>query len=170
MFALMARFPEGAQCISDLMQDVAVFQPLVEMLTGKKIVDIQPNLASSSSPGSETSTAIASPASGTGSSSTFNFEGRSPESVAPHAQAAEMARIDRENALVLVSELLKNRGSDMAVMRRALFEDLLKGGTEIMLTYKEAKPLQGDKLLPKVMRARAGLNLQEAAADSIMEL
>jgi hypothetical protein len=149
------------------MHDVAVFQPLVEMLTGKKITDYQP---SSSSPSSEASTAIASPASGSGSSSTFNFEGRSPESVQPHAQAAEMARIDRENALVLVSELLKNRGKDMAVMRRTLFEDLLKGGTEVMLSYKEAKPLYGEKLLPKEERARAGLNLQEAAQESVSEL
>lgn len=170
VFALMARFPEGAQCISDLMQDVAVFQPLVEMLTGKKIGDIQSQSGPSSlSPGSDTSTAIASPASGTASSSTFDFEGRSPESVQPHAQAAEMARIDRENALVLISELLKNRGKDMAVMRRTLFEDLLKGGTEIMMTYKEAKPLQGEKLLPKEKRVRAGLNLQEVAADSLLE-
>ena len=160
VFALMARFPEGAQCISDLMHDVVVFQPLVEMLTGKKITDY-PFQASNFSPGSETSTAVTSPASGTGSSSTtaFNFEGRSPESVQPHAQAAEMARIDRENALVLVSELLKNRGKDMAVMRRTLFEDLLKGGTEIMMSYKEAIPLHGEKVLPKERRHGAGLNL-----------
>jgi len=171
VFALMARFPEGAQCISDLMHDVAVFQPLVEMLTGKKIGDIQSHSGPSSlSPGSDASTAITSPASGTASSSTFDFEGRSPESVQPHAQAAEMARIDRENALVLISELLKNRGNDMAVMRRTLFEDLLKGGTEIMMSYKEAKPLQGEELLPKEKRYRAGLNLQEVAADSLMEL
>jgi hypothetical protein len=175
VFALMARFPEGAQCISDLMHDVAVFQPLVEMLTGKKIGDMQSLSQSqhglpSSSPASDISTAIASPASGTGSSSTFNFEGRSPESVQPHAQAAEMARIDRENALVLISELLKNRGNEMAVMRRTLFEDLLKGGTEIMMSYKEAIPLQGEKVLPKEKRARAGLNFQEVAASSVMEL
>jgi hypothetical protein len=163
VFALMARFPEGAQCISDLMHDVAVFQPLVEMLTGKKIIDYPPS--------STTPPPITSPSgSGTGStSSTINFEGRSPESVQPDAQAAEMARIDRENALVLVSELLKNRGKDMAVMRRTLFEDLLKGGTEIMLSYKEAIPLQG-KVLPKEKRAGAGLNLQEVAAESIIEL
>jgi len=169
VFALMARFPEGAQCISDLMHDVAVFQPLVEMLTGKKIIDY-PYPPPSSSPASSTPTTITSPSgSGSGSSSTFNFEGRSPESVQPHAQAAEMARIDRENALVLVSELLKNRGKDMAVMRRTLFEDLLKGGTEIMLSHKEASPMQG-KVLPRENRARAGLNLQETAAESVIEL
>jgi len=162
VFALMARFPEGAQCISDLMHDVAVFQPLVEILTGKRIVDYQP---ASASPGSESSPAITSPASASGPS--YYFEGRTPESVQPHAQAAEMARIDRENALVLVSELLKNRGSEMAVMRRALFEDLLKGGTEIMMSYKEAKPLYGEK--PNENRPRAGLRFQEVVAESVVE-
>jgi hypothetical protein len=39
-----------------------------------------------------------------------------------------------------------------------------------MLSYKESLPQQGEKLLPKEKRARAGLNLQQAAADSIMEL
>jgi hypothetical protein len=78
-----------------------------------------------------------------------------------------MARIDRENALVLVSELLKNRGSEMAVMRRALFEDLLKGGTEIMMSYKEAKPLYGEK--PNENRPRAGLRFQEVVAESVVE-
>jgi hypothetical protein len=167
VFALMARFPEGAQCISDLMHDVAVFQPLVEVLTGKRIVDYQP---SSSSPSSPTSSITTSPSVSSVTTSTINFQTHTPESVQPHAQAAELQRIDRENALVLVSELLKNRGSEMAVMRRALLEDLLKGGTEIMLTYKESKPFYGDTPLPKEKRARVGLNLQEVVAESTVEL
>jgi hypothetical protein len=161
VFALMARFPEGAQCISDLMQDVTVFQPLVEILTGKRIVDYTP---SSASPSSEASIALTSPGSGV----SYNFEGRTPESVQPHAQAAEMARIDRENALVLVSEMLKNRGSEMAIMRRALFEDLLKGGTEIMMSYQESKPFYGEK--PNENRPRAGLRFQEVVTESVTEL
>ena len=43
-------------------------------------------------------------------------------------QEAEMARIDRENALVLISELLKNGGDRMAVMRREHFRGFTKGG------------------------------------------
>jgi hypothetical protein len=161
VFALMARFPDSAQCISDLMHDVAVFQPLVEMLTGKRIVDYQP---SSSSP---IESSVSAPSMTT---SSLNFETRTPESVQPHAQAAEMARIDRENALVLVSGLLKNRGDEMAVMRRALFEDLLKGGTEIMLSYKESKPLYGETPVPKEKKVGMGLNVQEVVAESIFEL
>ncbi|RAL63453.1 hypothetical protein DID88_003873 [Monilinia fructigena] len=122
VFALMARYPDSAQCISDMMQDVAVFQPLVEMLTGKPLLDYKP-------------------VSETNSSDTLgtDIQAPEPEPVQPHAQAAEMARIDRENALVLVSELLKNRGNEMAVMKRALFEDLLKGGGELVMSYREGK-------------------------------
>ena len=36
--ALMARTPEGAIVISDILHDVQVFQPLVELLTGQSFV------------------------------------------------------------------------------------------------------------------------------------
>jgi hypothetical protein len=158
VFALMARFPDGAQCISDMMQDVAVFQPLVELLTGKNLVDYKSPSAS-----------VSPSASGYASSPGMTMDGQTPESVKPHAQAAEMARIDRENALVLVSELLKNRGSEMAVMRRTLFEDLLKGGGELVMSYRDAKPTWGRTAIPPENRARAGLTIQEVAAESFKE-
>lgn len=160
VFALMARFEEGAQCISDMMQDVTVFQPLVELLTGQNLVDYKPiaspsSEASGSTPGSRA-------LSGT------TLEGQTPESVKPHAQAAEMARIDRENALVLISELLKNRGSEMAVMRRTLFEDLLQGGGEIVLSYREAK--WHDIPVPRENRPRGNFQVGEVIQQANFEL
>ncbi|CZR61224.1 uncharacterized protein PAC_11120 [Phialocephala subalpina] len=167
VFALMARYPEGAQCISDLMHDVAVFAPLVEMLTGKRLVDYQP---ASPSARSDASSQATSPASSSNQPTPYAFESKSPESVQPDAKAEEMARIDRENALVLINELLKNRGSEMAVMRRTLFEDLLRGGSEIVLSYQESKPNWGVGIAPKERRIRAGLNLREVVGQSSMEL
>jgi hypothetical protein len=165
VFALMARYPEGAQCISDLMQDIAVFQPLVELLTGKTFLDNKP-ISSSSSEISE-----ASPGSGSGMG--MSWEGQTPESSKSPAQAqgqeAEMARIDRENALVLITELLKNRGEQMAVMRRTLFEDLLKGGREVIMSYQAARPEWGAALVPRERRHRAGLNIQQIAEQSTFE-
>lgn len=79
-----------------------------------------------------------------------------------------MARIDRENALVLVSEMLKNRGSEMALMRRTLFEGLLQGGSEMLLSYREARPGYGGAK-PRSERIRAGLGLQEAVGQSVEE-
>jgi hypothetical protein len=160
VFALMARYPEGAQCISDLMQDVAVFQPLVYLLTGKNLVDYQPNCPASSA----LSSAEISPE----SSISNTLDGLAPESVKPDAQAAEMARVDRENALVLVNQLLKNRGSEMAVMRRTLFEDLLKGGAEVHMSYKDAT--WGHTPVPRERRARGGANIHEAVEQSVYEI
>jgi hypothetical protein len=161
VFALMAHFPEGAQCISNMMQDVIVFQPLVELLTGKNLVDYKsPSVSASVSPA----------ASASASSPILTYDSQTPESVKPHAQAEEMARLDRENALVMVNELLRNMGSEMAVMRRTLFEDLLKGGGELVMSYREAKPMWGDKMAPKHARARAGLTIQEVTVESFNEL
>ena len=84
-----------------------------------------------------------------------------------------MARLDRENATVMVSELLKNRGSKMAVLRRTMLEDLLRGGTELVLSYREASPnWRAPNTGPTAPqnRHRAGLNLQEVAEQSFREL
>ncbi|KAF7879080.1 hypothetical protein EAF04_000280 [Stromatinia cepivora] len=161
VFALMARYPDSAQCISDMMQDVSVFQPLVEMLTGKPLLEYKP--------ASATNTPLPTSQANTG---TLSMEPQTPEpeSIQPHAQAAEMARIDRENALVLVSELLKNRGSEMAVMRRTLFEDLLKGGGELVMTYREAKDEGGTGGWMESDDEGSEMNLQEVATESIREI
>ncbi|RDW71776.1 hypothetical protein BP5796_07810 [Coleophoma crateriformis] len=167
VFALMARYPEGAECISDIMQDVHIFQPLVELLTGRSIVD--------GSPISSPTQTSQSPDSGTGAAAGTSpdpgiqdlLSGLSPESVQPQAQAAEISRVDRENALVLVSELLKNRGSEMAVMRRTLFEDLLKGGGELVLSYKEASEAPPSS---HARRPSSGSTLHEVVQQGAFEL
>lgn len=162
VFALMARYPDSAQCISDMMQDVTVFQPLVEILTGKPLLDYKP--ASTTDTPTSTSENDLSTALG------IEPQTPEPEPVQPHAQAAEMARIDRENALVLVSELLKNRGSEMAVMRRTLFEDLLKGGGDLVVSYRKAKDGDGAAGWREPDGRCAGLSLQEVAVESISEI
>jgi hypothetical protein len=158
VFALMARTPEGAQCISDLMHDVTVFQPLVEMLTGKSIVDGKPV----STPGSD----LSSPKLPNGG---IAIEGMTPEATNAPVQSAEMARIDRENALVLVSELLRNMGDSMAVVRRTVFQDLLKGGGRLVLTSQQV--IRSEEVINRLSRGvRAGLNPQEDAVKSFNEL
>lgn len=160
VFALMARYPDGAQCISDMMQDVTVFQPLVELLTGKTLVEYGISSPGSSPSGGSLLTSSPSGISNISSPS----DSQTPESVKPHAQADEMARIDRENALVLISELLKNRGSEMAVMRRTLFEDLLKGGGNLVLSYREGKTA------PKnLSHVKTGLTVQESVQQAGFE-
>ncbi|TVY25020.1 hypothetical protein LHYA1_G006454 [Lachnellula hyalina] len=173
VFALMAHFPDGAQCISDMMQDVSVFQPLVELLTGKNIVDYKSPSPSAPTSASTPLAPLLPPPPHQPQHlppTTFPLDSPTPPKPQPHAQAAEMARLDRENALVMVNELLKNMGGQMAVMRKTLFEDLLKGGGQLVMSYREAQPMWGDKTKPKNERVRAGLNLQEATVESLKEL
>jgi len=160
VFALMARFPEGAQCISDMMQDVQVFQPLVELLTGKNLIEYKPGASPDASQGSEISFPD--------SNDCASLEGKSPESAKEIAPGVDMTRIDRENAVVLVSELLKNRGSEMALMRKTLFEDLLKGGGDMILSYREN--MAKGAPVPKDKRARSGYDVQDISVQSFNEL
>ncbi|KAM3086807.1 hypothetical protein ACMFMG_000929 [Clarireedia jacksonii] len=173
-FAIMARHPDSAQCISDMMQDVSVFQPLVELLTGKPLLDYQASSPAASSAITTTSLATTSSQNQTTTPDTNPFglsaEPQTPEPVMPEAQAAEMARIDRENALVLVSELLKNRGSEMAVMRRTLFEDLLKGGGELVMSYREAGAENGQGIWKDDVKHKAGLDFNGILEESVGEL
>lgn len=89
-FALMARSPEGSAAINDVLHQVEVFGALVETVTGQSI------------------------ALSTGSASTAIEEHDdflTPESARTGRgteQEREMQRRNRENAMVLINELLKN--------------------------------------------------------------
>lgn len=163
VYALMARYPEGAQCISDLMNDVAVFQPLVYLLTGKHLVDYNPSTTSTISSTSDAPPTESAPA--TSTSSLLDFQ--TPESVKPDTQSAEMARIDRQNALVLVNELLRNRGSEMAVVRKALFEDLLRGGATSLMADKDKESEGKENPAPPGAIPGEGHDVQELASSSM---
>lgn len=130
VFALMARYPEGAECISEMMNDVGVFSVLVELMTGKRIVDYQPSSISSASPASTLDVNVSTPG-------MTMLGGQTAETVQPHSQALDMQNKDRMNAMVLLKEMLKNRGNKMAVMRRALFEDLLQEAGEKVLSTRD---------------------------------
>lgn len=108
VLALMSRTMEGAMVVSDMMHNALVFQPLVEILSGKSIID-GTTLKATAVPELSASLAVG----GDG---------------ADKSKADEVRRSDRENALVLVNELLKHCGDDMAVFRRDTFLELLKDG------------------------------------------
>lgn len=164
VFALMARTPEGAQCISDLMTDVCVFQPLVELLTGKSIAS--PESTPKTSPGE----VIASPPSDaslqsqlqTAASQSQSSTTASSSTVSAEPAEEKMRRIDRENALVLVSELLRTRGNQMALMRRTVFEELLRGGGLLHEDYRNL----ADSKVDAGTRYNLQLNVREVATQS----
>ncbi|MCJ1392104.1 hypothetical protein MMC18_004971 [Xylographa bjoerkii] len=107
--ALAARTPEGSAAIDAALQQVEVFGALEATLHGDSTL----LAALPRSPTAVVSNAAESP--------------ESMESRPSADHVAEMRTKDRENAMVLVSELLKNRGDDMPDVRRSMFEDLLNG-------------------------------------------
>ncbi|KAK4187412.1 hypothetical protein QBC35DRAFT_410530 [Podospora australis] len=55
-------------------------------------------------------------------------------------QPARMVKVDRENGLVLVADLLRNPGSDMPSSRKQLFEAVINKGSELLVEdRKEAE-------------------------------
>jgi hypothetical protein len=149
--ALMARTPEGAIVISDILHDVQVFQPLVELLTGQSFVK-EASVTTTDSPMADGN----------------RIEGVTPEGSLTSSKEAEMARIDRENALVLVSEVLRHRGPEMAAIRRSTFEDLLKGGGVMHLSYQQVKERE-TFFDGKVSTPRLGLGMHQVQEESIKE-
>ncbi|KAL8842957.1 MAG: hypothetical protein Q9176_002260 [Flavoplaca citrina] len=100
--ALMARSEEVSAAVSEVFQQLEAFGVLVSTITGQ-------------SPTSER------PATGNTMSSESNGSDRSPE------QAQKMKDKDRENALVLVNELLRHTGDNLSDIRRSVLQDLLNG-------------------------------------------
>ncbi|TQS37521.1 hypothetical protein Golomagni_02001 [Golovinomyces magnicellulatus] len=123
VLALISRFTEGAAFISKLLQDSTFFELLSELLTGNPVTS--PINSSSESPTSD--------------SVTYNYTHHDPEPVKPHAQAAEMARLDLENAIVLVSEILQNSSSKMTAPQKMELSSLLKNNGKILINYSESR-------------------------------
>lgn len=121
VLALLARTEEGVQCVADIMHEIDVFTPLMELMTGKTFIErmSSPMTSPTEATSSLLAELMAAKAGGGGTGGAAK---------AGTTKEAEMARIDRENALVLVSELLRRRGSTMAFMRRVAFEELLQDG------------------------------------------
>ncbi|MCJ1321845.1 hypothetical protein MMC15_007190 [Xylographa vitiligo] len=107
--ALASRTAKGSIAIDTALQQVEVFGALEATIYGDSTLIV----ALSSGPVAVTSNAAESP--------------ESIESKPSAEHEAEMRSKDRENAMVLVNELLKNRGDDMPDVRRSVFEDLLNG-------------------------------------------
>ncbi|KAI0999634.1 hypothetical protein K3495_g8563 [Podosphaera aphanis] len=117
VMALMARFHNGAEFISRLLCHAPLFQSLLGLLSQQTNVEIGSPTTISSHPSTDWS-------------EPFDL---GPEPTMPDGPATKLARLDRENVLVLISEMLKNSGNKMTAPRRATFKELLKGGGEMLL-------------------------------------
>ena len=146
VFALMSRAADGARVVVRALQPFDACRALVEAVSGRDMVDgtelrlagpespdadeeFMAGLRQSSGDGRQSSVSAA----GAGTlEATIDGLGLEPQQVDP-AQAASMAKIDRENGLVLIAELLKNYADFLPPFRRSVFEELLRTGGELVL-------------------------------------
>jgi hypothetical protein len=104
-FALMARHPEGAAIVSHALHNADVFRVLLETVTGKQfslgmLGEVNENTLFEAALPVEVTARTEAP--------DENEDARDRQKKASEEQ---MARMDRENALVLVNELLKTHVS-----------------------------------------------------------
>jgi hypothetical protein len=122
----MCRSVDGCGVITDVMSSDAATAVLMQAITGRQTspeaVAAQYGEASSSAvKGSQE-------AAETPSSMDLGLE---PQQVDP-MQKANMARVDRENAVVMCQEMLRHWSDDVPQWRVSLWQDLIKEGTEII--------------------------------------
>lgn len=161
VLALMCRSPDGAKVVQAALQSFEACRALVESITGRDMADGHDLLlAASSSPPAEgqedgAGTARVNPhaggdaggasasSGGGGGVATLGIEGLGlgslePQSVDPATQA-NMARIDRENGLCMVAELVRSHRDDLLPLRRNIYEQLLHTGGELVLHSRGAE-------------------------------
>ena len=137
VFALMSRSRDGAAVISNVLLLPGMVDALAQAITGRKEsespVDVSHQIAEA--PGATPpDAAVTSMAAG------LQLE---PQQVDPKQQAS-MAKVDRENALVLCTELLRNWETDSPQLRRSFLQDMVKEGTELVVAERS----QADTVAP----------------------
>lgn len=146
----MTRAPDGARVVQAALQSFEACRALVESITGRDMADGHDLLlAASSSPPAEGQEdgplRVRDGHQGQGqgqSQASLGIEGLGLGSLEPQqvdaATQASMARIDRENGLCMVAELVRNHASDLLPLRKNIYEQLLLTGGELVLHARES--------------------------------
>ncbi|KAK2049416.1 GTP binding protein [Colletotrichum somersetense] len=145
VFALMCRSRDGADVVIRALEVAGAFEALTQAITGRAAPsgegdndDAQAGPDAKAVEGAPATAGAAAQAvvSGGGSaSSVVEGLGLEPQQANP-SQAAGMKKVDRENGLVMVSELVKNHADELPTSRRAAFEEMLKEGGEMLVGEK----------------------------------
>ncbi|KAK1981834.1 GTP binding protein [Colletotrichum cereale] len=144
VFALMCRAKDGADVVIRALQVAGAFDALTQAITGRTFPggDEQQQQqqqqqgaaqAIEEAPADAAGQAVV--VSGGGNAPMVEGLGLEPQQADP-SQAAGMKKVDRENGLVMVSELVKNHADELPPSRRAAFEEMLKEGGEMLVDEK----------------------------------
>ncbi|CCF40090.1 hypothetical protein CH063_10752 [Colletotrichum higginsianum] len=136
VFALMCRAKDGADVVIRTLQVAGAFEALTEAITGRTFAAAEEARdgarAIEEGPAGAGQAAVVS-----GGSNAAMVEGLGLEpQQADLSQAAGMKKVDRENGLVMVTELVKKHADELPAARRAAFEDMLREGGEMLVDEK----------------------------------
>ncbi|PON30475.1 hypothetical protein TGAM01_v200915 [Trichoderma gamsii] len=132
IFALMCRSKEGSRVIITVLQMLGIITELIKAVTGR---DALPSEIGSSGDSIEGASSSASPDGQI--TSMAEGLGLEPQQADPK-QRESMIRVDRENALVMCTELLRAWGHQLPGLRLSILQDVVKEGTEIVAAQKAA--------------------------------
>ncbi|KAK1990028.1 GTP binding protein [Colletotrichum falcatum] len=151
VFALMCRAKDGAAVVIRALEVPGSFEALTRAITGRPAPahdddDAVANAVERAAPAAAAAAAedtagqqavVVGGGGGGGGSASSVVEGLGlePQQADP-SQAAGMKKVDRENGLVMVSELVKNHADELPASRRAAFEEMLKEGGEMLVGEK----------------------------------
>ncbi|KAK2051270.1 GTP binding protein [Colletotrichum caudatum] len=143
VFALMCRSRDGADVVIRALEVAGAFEALTQAITGRPAPsgeddgddDDDDAQAGAGAKAIEGAPATAVVSGGGSASSVVEGLGLEPQQADP-SQAAGMKKVDRENGLVMVSELVKNHADELPTSRRAAFEEMLKEGGEMLVDEK----------------------------------
>ncbi|ODA80188.1 hypothetical protein RJ55_03146 [Drechmeria coniospora] len=131
VLALMSRSDDGAAVIANLLEIHTVLMALSMTITGREeaesLADMDKQVENAPAGGVRSVDAPSIDA-------TLQLE---PQQVDP-AQQANMAKIDRENALVLCTEMLRNSAGTLQPERLSILQELVKKGTELLVAQRSA--------------------------------
>jgi hypothetical protein len=129
VFALMCRTRDGALVVIRVLQILEAFGALVSAVTGKSHFEPGADIVANSQSHQMSSSTMNTPM--VADPSMIEELGLEPRQVDPQ-HAASMARVDRENGLVLVSELVRNWGDDLPPFRKEYLREMLREGGELI--------------------------------------
>lgn len=140
MFALMASTPEGSKVVAQCMHDTDIFGLVCEVLDGKKWITGGEVISSASEDNRAMENSGPEQEREIGSSMTMAMTAEAPQAGGAGAGADGRKRqraADRSNVLMMVSELLKHHGEQMASFRREVFEDLVRSAGKGVVSEAE---------------------------------
>lgn len=131
VLALMVRSDAGAKVVAGLMQHRELLEALSEAVTGKNILEGREGTTGlvTDGPGAPPSS---DDAPGDVSSGLTTDLGLEPQQVDPK-QVASLTKVDRENGLVLIHELVRLSPDDSAPLPLDILQQILKEGGDLVL-------------------------------------